>query len=178
MNQADGLITFVKKVRDEAQLRQTLGGRVALARSWRGMSQAALAKAAKVAQGTIGNVESGTREKPRELLRIAAALRASPTWLETGRGEWDASESALPEISDDELTFLRNFRLILDEDEKRRIAREVEQHAAKAQTMREKILAEHGLLPHQQVTDEDRRASDPSQAMQYGKRPAGTKRQS
>lgn len=77
--QHHGLITDVK----------TLAERLRWAREQRGLTQAALAKKAGVAQGTIGNAESGVRKRPRELLQLAAALGASPVWLESGRGEWD-----------------------------------------------------------------------------------------
>lgn len=55
------------------------------ARERAGLSQPALAERAGVSQGTIGNVESGLRKRPRELLAIAAALGVSPQWLETGK---------------------------------------------------------------------------------------------
>lgn len=45
-----------------------------------------------MSQGTIGNIESGERKRPRELLAIARALYANPEWLETGRGEWDMAK--------------------------------------------------------------------------------------
>lgn len=77
--QAAGLITSVK----------TIGERIRWARDQRALTQAALAKKAGVAQGTIGNAEAGTRGKPRELLKIARALMASPDWLESGKGKWD-----------------------------------------------------------------------------------------
>ncbi|SFU99367.1 SOS-response transcriptional repressor LexA (RecA-mediated autopeptidase) [Paenacidovorax caeni] len=48
------------------------------------MTQPALAKKANVSQGTIGNIESGLRKRPRDLLAIAEALNVSPKWLETG----------------------------------------------------------------------------------------------
>lgn len=48
------------------------------------MTQPALAERAGVSQGTIGNIESGLRKRPRNLLTIAAALGVSPQWLETG----------------------------------------------------------------------------------------------
>ena len=54
------------------------------AREAAGLTQPQLAKKAGVSPGTIGNIESGTRKQPRELLAIAAALRVTPTWLQSG----------------------------------------------------------------------------------------------
>lgn len=71
----------------------TIGERIKWAREQRGLSQEALAKKAGVSQGTIGNIESGLRKQPRDLLKIARALQASPDWLESGRGPWQAEES-------------------------------------------------------------------------------------
>lgn len=82
------LITFVK----------TIGERIKWAREQRKMTQVTLAGRAGVSQGTIGNAESGTRGKPRELLKIARALMASPDWLESGRGAWDQQESNVENV--------------------------------------------------------------------------------
>lgn len=84
-----GLITNVK----------TIGERIRWARDQRGLTQAALAAKAGVSQGTIGNAESGTRGKPRELLKIARALMASPDWLESGRGAWNQQESNVETVN-------------------------------------------------------------------------------
>lgn len=72
---------------------KTIGERLKWARAQRGMTQAALASEAKVSTSAIGNVESGLREKPRELNALARALRASATWLETGKGSWDSDNN-------------------------------------------------------------------------------------
>lgn len=87
--QAPGLITCVSptapvhKDTDPASLR-TLGDRLLWARLQRGLSQPALAKQAGCTQGTIGNVESGLRSRPRNLIAIAKALEVPPDWLENG----------------------------------------------------------------------------------------------
>lgn len=81
--QATGLITSVN----------TIGERIKWAREQRGLSQAKVAKAAGVSTSTIGNLEAGLRDKPRELNAIAAALAASPAWLESGRGSWEAFDA-------------------------------------------------------------------------------------
>jgi len=59
--------------------------RLKQARKTLNLTQAELAKKAKVSQGTIGNIEAGLRDRPRELLAIAAALNVDPCWLETGK---------------------------------------------------------------------------------------------
>ncbi len=67
----------------------TLGERVSSVREERGLSQASLAQKAGVSQGTIGNIESGARKRPRDLVAIAKALDVSADWLETGKGSPD-----------------------------------------------------------------------------------------
>lgn len=54
------------------------------------MTQEQLAKAADVAQTTIGNIEAGLRKQPRNLLAIAKALNVNPEWLQTGKGPKEA----------------------------------------------------------------------------------------
>lgn len=65
----------------------TVSGRLKSARAELRISQAKLAKLADIATGTIGNLEVGTRAKPRELLNIAEALGVNAKWLATGTGE-------------------------------------------------------------------------------------------
>ena len=92
--QAAGPITNVNKEdRSPPGTSSTLAARVKWARTQRKLSQPALAKSAGVSQGTIGNIESGERKKPRDLLAIARALYANPDWLESGRGEWDMAKA-------------------------------------------------------------------------------------
>lgn len=64
----------------------TIGSRIKEARSALDWSQVQLADEAGVTQSAIGNIESGLRQRPRELVSIAKALRVSPEWLETGKG--------------------------------------------------------------------------------------------
>ena len=51
-----------------------------------GLTQAELARAAGVSQGTIGNLESGIRKSARQQLAIAAALHVDLGWLISGKG--------------------------------------------------------------------------------------------
>lgn len=90
--QAAGLITFVKTEDGTADLR-TLAGRLKWARLQRKLSQTELAKRAGVSQGTIGNLESGGRKDPRRIVEIAGALYCSPSWLSSGKGQWDLAKA-------------------------------------------------------------------------------------
>lgn len=72
---------------------KTLAERAAWARTQLGLTQDQLAQRAKVSQGTIGNMESGTRKKPRDLLTIAEALGVRPEWLESGRAPIERAPS-------------------------------------------------------------------------------------
>lgn len=71
-----GLITHVESIAE--RLRQ--------ARESKGLSQGDVARAAGVTQGTIGNIESGVRRNPRELLAIADAVGVTAEWLKDGKG--------------------------------------------------------------------------------------------
>ena len=64
----------------------TIAERLKSARERLELSQADLAALAGVSQGTIGNIESGLRKEPRELLAIARAVQVLPEWLKSGRG--------------------------------------------------------------------------------------------
>lgn len=63
----------------------SIGSRIKEARTALGWSQVRLAEEAGVTQSSIGNIESGLRQRPRELVSIARALQVSPAWLETGK---------------------------------------------------------------------------------------------
>ncbi len=73
---------------------KNIAERLAHARSVRDWTQLELARHAGVSQSTIGNIESGSRKSPRELLAIAAAVGVSPEWLKTGKGPQDAQVAA------------------------------------------------------------------------------------
>ena len=65
---------------------KTIAERVKAVRQELGWSQVRLAAEVGVSQSSIGNIESGFRQRPRELVSIAKALQVSPEWLETGKG--------------------------------------------------------------------------------------------
>ena len=62
----------------------TVGGRLAKARRAHGWTQEDLARRAGVSQGTIGNIESGTRDGLQSLADIAEALGVRYRWLRDG----------------------------------------------------------------------------------------------
>lgn len=70
----------------------TIAERLKWARDRLGMTQIDLAKKAGVAQSTIGNIESGTRKNPRELLAIADAVLVYPAWLRSGKGPCESEQ--------------------------------------------------------------------------------------
>lgn len=65
---------------------KTIADRLAAARKEAGLSQSELATRAGVSPGTIGNIEAGTRDAPRDVVEIATALGVSPMWLKRGLG--------------------------------------------------------------------------------------------
>lgn len=65
---------------------RTIAERLIEVRTELNLSQAEFAERAGVSQGTIGNIESGHRKSPREILAIAAAGGVRPEWLKDGRG--------------------------------------------------------------------------------------------
>jgi DNA-binding XRE family transcriptional regulator len=70
---------------------ESIGSRVKWARELRGLTQAALAKAACVLTSSIVDLEAGTRDRPRDLASLAFALGVRPAWLEDGKGDWPAA---------------------------------------------------------------------------------------
>lgn len=65
---------------------KTIALRLAWARSQLKISQEQVAVRAGVKQGTIGNIENGLRQKPREVVAIAKAVGVRPEWLSSGKG--------------------------------------------------------------------------------------------
>jgi len=78
-----GSITFVN----------TFGSRLKHARTLRRLSQAQLAHACGLSQGTIGNYESGRRKNPQNVFRIAEVLQVSPAWLVLNAGPMELPPS-------------------------------------------------------------------------------------
>jgi transcriptional regulator with XRE-family HTH domain len=78
--QGRGLITVVKSHP------RSFAERLKWAREAAELSQGALARKAGVSQGAIGNYESGARDAPRDVLRLAESLGVSPRWLLQGVG--------------------------------------------------------------------------------------------
>jgi phage repressor protein C with HTH and peptisase S24 domain len=76
--------TIVGQVPDEISPMETIAERLKKKRESLGLSQQDVAMRSGVSQGTIGNIESGLRKEPRELLAIAAAIGVSPHWLRHG----------------------------------------------------------------------------------------------
>ena len=66
---------------------KTVAERLKDARTVRGWTQTHLATAAGVATSTIGNIESGLRQSPGSLPKLATALKVSHAWLAYGEGE-------------------------------------------------------------------------------------------
>lgn len=75
---------------------ETLGDRIRQTRLKLGLTQAEVAKRARITSSAISNLEQNTRHSSRSLLAIATALGVSASWLETGVGEirQQASESS------------------------------------------------------------------------------------
>lgn len=65
---------------------KTFAERLKSAREAVQLNQKELAARARLSAGAIGNYEAGTREMPRDLLGLAAALNVRAEWLGTGKG--------------------------------------------------------------------------------------------
>ncbi len=67
----------------------TLGGRLKWLREARKMTQVQLAAKVGITQASISEIERGRSHAPSapNLLRLAAALEASPLWLVSGEGD-------------------------------------------------------------------------------------------
>lgn len=65
-----------------------VGKRIKALRLAKGMDQGELARAAKIAQSTLSDLERGDSARPRgdSLIRLAAALEVDHDWLMTGQG--------------------------------------------------------------------------------------------
>ncbi|SRR5690625_1377258 len=79
----------------------SIGERLRIARTERGLTQEALANLvqASLTQGAIAHIESGRSESSRHIVWIAAALRVRAEWLVTGQGEMFEDDWPWAEIS-------------------------------------------------------------------------------
>lgn len=80
---------------------ETIGQRLKRLRQAKGLSQAGLAAMAGVSQGTIGNLEGGTRGYGESIVDIANALNTSPAYLRLDVDSEEAAASSWPPLSDD-----------------------------------------------------------------------------
>ncbi len=74
----------------------TLASRLREARKAKGMTQTDLARAAGVAQSTVGNVESGERDGASSLALLAEALDVRYRWLRDGEGPREVPRTVWP----------------------------------------------------------------------------------
>jgi len=86
-------LTIVMQQREPITFVSTFAERLKSARERRNLSQAALARAAGVSAGAIGNYEAGTRAQPRDLFELAQALGVDAEWLATGEAAQTSAES-------------------------------------------------------------------------------------
>lgn len=77
---------------------ETLAKRLTWARNEIGMSQQQLADKSKVAQSTIGGLETGARLSARRITAIASALGVNSLWLVEGRGPAKVSTVEFTEV--------------------------------------------------------------------------------
>jgi transcriptional regulator with XRE-family HTH domain len=143
--QVAGLITFVNDT-EEPDL-TTLAGRLKWARDRRKLSQAALAKAAKVSQGTIGNLESGARKTARHLLNITGALAISPDWLQSGKGQWDGGGEkgdVFHALNTEEKLLIEHWRNMGSKDRTAKLS-EIENLAREHLVLRDELFEEYGI---------------------------------
>lgn len=74
----------MRKVLDIRTL-DSVGKRVAFARTFRSLTQQELASKAGVAQSSLASLESGRNKGSRNLVSLAKALNVSPDWLDSGK---------------------------------------------------------------------------------------------
>lgn len=82
MNPSDFSVPY-----SEGMTTETIGSRIKAKRKEAGISQAELAKRVGLTQSAIAMLESGRRQKTRELVEIARVLGVSPTYLSNGKVE-------------------------------------------------------------------------------------------
>lgn len=67
--------------------KKTLGDRVRERREALGLSQQDIAKALKIKQPSVHEIEVSPAERTKYILDLARVLKVNPEWLETGKGE-------------------------------------------------------------------------------------------
>ncbi len=77
---------------------KTFGNRLRYARELRQLTQKELARACGLSQGAIGNYETDSRRNPKNVFRIAEALKVEPAWLAMGTGPMEIADS--PRVSE------------------------------------------------------------------------------
>ena len=72
---------------------KTFGARLRYARELRKLTQKQLAQASGLSQGAIGNYENDSRRNPKNVFRIAEALKVQPAWLAMGTGPMEIAST-------------------------------------------------------------------------------------
>lgn len=80
-------------------MEQTPGERLKQARKARGITQAALARAAGLTQSAVGNIEAGTRGFGASVVDLAEALCVKVRWLSTGEGPMEPDDATRDTIN-------------------------------------------------------------------------------
>lgn len=98
---------------------ESISDRVRKLRVERGFSQAELARMVGIKQPSLADIENARTKKPsgETLLKLAAALKVAPVYLQTGRGEMVAQQQgvraaiikAMEPLTEQELTEVLNF---------------------------------------------------------------------
>lgn len=90
--------------------------RLKIARKNAKMTQAQLAKAIKVTQGSISDLESGRNKSSTNTAQIATILKVNPTWLATGQGEMLVPENQINEKEYKEMEFWDSDTPLYDDE--------------------------------------------------------------
>lgn len=115
------------------------GSRLAKAIEERGVTRADVAREAKVTRAAVTAWINGKSQtiKAQYLLKIAAFLGVSPTWLQTGHGAMRlAAASPPPEATDDEPALLHDWRW-LTQAERQIFLEQIHQRASAYQSAAE-----------------------------------------
>lgn len=158
---------------DEWRTWDTLARRVRGRRLMLKLTQQQLAAAGELRQGDISKIERGDILQTTKLVQLARALRCDPLWLATGEGsaagplaanepapayldEREISKGQVFEVlTADELSMLKNFRTLLDDD-RAWITAEIDNRAKTADEVFQRALREKlGLQPGKPITKEE-----------------------